>query len=228
MDFSQVGTKIEQFFADGDVTTHMSGQVFTDFETQPDLMMITEGYIKLTTYTTTRQERIQYIAGPGDGVPMHNLFAEMPMQTYPLYALAFTDVTVRSKKRQDFLAFIEADPKVIIAILQGIMQAAFNRLYNLNLETPEQKVAHILILYAERLGIEKDSIFTKLAGHMTTHVVASSVYLSKTITAEILQDFEEKQYVIVKSESLYVAVDKLKDVAGIRPHHVPTASAALV
>ncbi len=85
MDFSQVAEKIEQFFKDGEENSRVSGQIFRDFETEPEIMMITKGHIKLVTYATNGKERIQYIAGPGEAIPMHNLFSEVADQFYPLF-----------------------------------------------------------------------------------------------------------------------------------------------
>ncbi|MEJ0073793.1 MAG: Crp/Fnr family transcriptional regulator [Candidatus Saccharibacteria bacterium] len=216
MDFSEVAPKMEDFFSDGEVLTRTAGQMFANFETQPDVLLITSGYIKLVTYTTNRQERIQYIAGPGEGIPMHNLFAGITPQPYQLYASAFTDVTYLSKDRQKFLAFIEVEPSVVIAILQGIMQATFDRLYNFNLETSEQRVAHILVLYARKHGTKEDANFTKLDLPMNTHIVANTVYLSKAVTADILEGFRSQGYVEFQGENILVAILRLKAMAGIR------------
>lgn len=120
---------------------------------EPDYFyVIAEGRVKVVKHSSSGKEFIIAFFGPGEMVGEVAVFEGKP---YPASAQAVSASKVLGISRQNFLDFLATHPKValrIINILGGRLRDAQGRLKALAGERVEQRLAHILLMLASRMG----------------------------------------------------------------------------
>ncbi len=114
--------------------------------------VIAQGRIKVVKHASSGKEFIIAFFEPGE---MFGEVAVFEGKPYPASAQALSASKVLGMNRQNFLDFLATRPKValrIINILGGRLRDAQGRLKDLAGERVEQRLAHILLMLASRMG----------------------------------------------------------------------------
>ncbi|MDB5184109.1 MAG: nitric oxide -responding transcriptional regulator NnrR [Candidatus Saccharibacteria bacterium] len=169
---------------------------------------IKSGFVKVVSYTSSGNERIHYIYGPTDIFPIGWSFTR-PYMTVAFVAMSGVSVLKRTMKEYD--DFMRSEPFLITGIIPDIinMQLKSNdRIYNLNLDNAEARVAHELLNFAIRFGVQHGEQVT-IDFPLTVQELADSVRLSRESTGKILNNLEERGYIILGRRRILVYQDKL-------------------
>ncbi len=165
---------------------------------------ITKGYVKVCSYTKSGTERIHYIYGPYDLFPIGWTFNRPHME---VSFVAINDVEVTTKTSDEFNEFIRGEPFIMTEIIH-LKLSMHDQIYNLNLDSAEERVAHKILTFAFRFGVQSgDQVTIDLP--LTQQEFADSVRLSRETTSKILNDFENNGYIIIGRKKMVVYNEKL-------------------
>jgi len=126
--------------------------VFWEGDEADYFYVIAQGRIKVVKHASSGKEFIIAFFEPGE---MFGEVAVFEGKPYPASAQALSASKVLGINRQNFLDFLATRPKValrIINILGGRLRDAQGRLKDLAGERVEQRLAHILLMLASRMG----------------------------------------------------------------------------
>lgn len=126
--------------------------VFWEGDSPDYLYVVIEGRIKVVKYSSTGKEFIITFFGPGEMFGEVAVFQNKP---YPASAQAAVETRVLGVKKDDFLSFLAARPRValnIINILGGRLRDAHSRLKDMAGERVEQRLARTLLMLSSKLG----------------------------------------------------------------------------
>ena len=137
------------------VTRHFNASEFIFWEgDSPDwFYIIATGKVKVHKHSSLGKEFIIAFFGPGE---MFGEIAVFENKPYPVSAQAMMPTTIIGIKRDDMLFFMEQHPQValrIINILGERLRDAQGRLRDLAGERVEQRLASMLIMLSNKLGL---------------------------------------------------------------------------
>jgi CRP/FNR family transcriptional regulator len=115
--------------------------------------IVADGNIKVSKLASSGKEIILSFFGPGEMFGEVAVFENKP---YPASAQAIEDTRLIGIKKSDFLQFLLRHPDVslkIISILSGRLREAQSRLRDLAGERVEQRLARIILMLSDKLGL---------------------------------------------------------------------------
>jgi CRP-like cAMP-binding protein len=206
MDGSQYRNKLITFLETGK-KLHFKRKE-TVLQTEPSreegYYWIMSGYVKVCSYTKAGNERIHYIYGPYDLFPIGWTFSRPYMA---VSFVAMNDVTLIRKTTDEFNDFIREEPFVMTEIVRMQLNM-HDRIYNLNLDNAEERVAHKLLTFAIRFGVRSgEQVVIDIP--LTQQELADTVRLSRETIGKILNDLEDKGYIILGRKRILVYNEKL-------------------
>jgi CRP/FNR family transcriptional regulator len=140
-----VGLAAERSFRPGEF-------IFWEGDAPDYFYIIAEGRVKVIKHSSEGKE---FIIAFFDSGEMFGEVAVFEGKSYPASAQAVADTKVLGIRRDSFLSFLSAHPRVamgIISILSGRLRDAQSRLKDLAGERVEQRLARILLMLSSRLG----------------------------------------------------------------------------
>lgn len=195
----------EEFFNKGLTKTFDRRQTIIGYaQSQENLYFITSGTVKVVSYTDTGGEIIHYIYKPSEIFPNTRILGE---KVYSLTFIAFTKTITKSRSINEFRALIAREPVILFKILLQ-QEGIFARIFNLNLGSAEQRLAHRLIGLAERLG-RHEGEQRIIEVPLTIKELADSVRLSRETTGRIMKKFEQQGLIVAGRHHLVIYPEKL-------------------
>ena len=139
------GLTVERSFAGGEF-------IFWEGDNPDWFYIVAEGQVKALKHSSSGKEFIIAFFSPGEIFGEVAVFENKP---YPASAQAVTETRVLGIRREEFLSFLAAHPKValrIINILGGRLREAQSRLRDFAGERVEQRLARTLLMLSFKLG----------------------------------------------------------------------------
>jgi CRP-like cAMP-binding protein len=206
MDVDKAHKQLTSFFATGkELSFERRGTIIGYGESVTHAYLITEGCVKVMSYTASGSERIHYLYGPGELFPVTWLFGP---KKFEISFTALSKVTIQQKPIKDVIEYFEKEPYALLAVLDQ-QSAAYGRIINLNLGTAEQRLAYRLITMASRFGkCEGDHYVVTLP--LTMQELADMVRLTRETAGKIIAKFEQKGYVIFGRQQILIYPEELK------------------
>lgn len=147
------------------------------------------------------------IYGPGELFPLGWLFGR-PHQSVSF--IAVRNVTLHAKSREDFDVFVAKDPFLLEEVI-SMQLNMHDRIYNLNLDNTEERVAHCILTLAHRFGVQSGQhVIIEIP--LTQQEFADLVRLSRETTGKILNKFESEGYIILGRNRILADVNKLSKI----------------
>jgi CRP/FNR family transcriptional regulator len=128
--------------------------IFWEGDDSQGFYVVAEGRIKVTKLSSTGKETIIAFFGPGEMFGEVAVFENRP---YPASAQAIGSTKLLAMRKTDFIDFLVKHPQValhIIGILSGRLRDSQNRLRDLAGERVEQRLARMLLMLSNKLGLE--------------------------------------------------------------------------
>lgn len=209
MDTKKAHQLLESFFATGKEMRFDRRSIIIGHGADPThAYLITEGCVKVISYTGNGSERIQFLYGVGDLFPATWIFDQWQ---YDVGFTALTNVTLRQKPLGEVKQFFENEPYALGAMLDQ-QTAGYGRIINLNLGTAEQRMAYSLMTLAQRFGKrEGDRYVVTLP--FTVQELADMVRLTRETAGKVIAKFEQEGNVIFGRQQMLIYPDKLKKLA---------------
>lgn len=206
--------KLESFFSQYRRLTYKRRQVILRADDTPaGVFYIFKGYARLYSISETGQELTLIILKPQDIFPMRWAIAGEP-NVY--YCEAITPVEVAKAPREIFLDFAQSNPDILYELLNKVLirlGGILERMEYSFFGNAYQKVASILVICAERFGVEKGKkILIRVP--LTHKDIANLIGLTRETTSLELKKLENSG--ICAKEGRFIAVkniDKLKNEA---------------
>ncbi|HET9174592.1 MAG TPA: Crp/Fnr family transcriptional regulator [Candidatus Saccharimonadales bacterium] len=204
---------LAEFFRSGPLRTLDRKEVIaSQFVNTDKLYLLETGYVKVVSYTGKGDSQIQHIYGPLEVFPLTHLsfVTEKPINFFKnLDFVALGDVAVREKHCTDFEAFICQKPEVLMALVAQ-QYFIFDRLYNISLTSASQRVIYRLLTLADRFGTKQDG-HTLINLHITIQEIADTINVSRETTGRVLNELENKGFIMMSRKSLLVYTEPLKE-----------------
>jgi CRP-like cAMP-binding protein len=180
-------------------------QTILGYDAAPEnAYLITSGCVKVSSYTSSGNERIHYIYKKDEIFPVTLVFRGKLID--PAF-IAFTRVALKSRPIKEFRKFIIEEPLVLRTVVDQQMEV-FDRIFNLNIVITEQRVADRLMTLGERFGDKEEGRFV-IKFPLTIKELADMVNLSRETTGRVLTKFEERGLVIIGRQNIVIYPDKL-------------------
>ena len=207
MDPKQARTQLGNFFSTGETQTFKKRQVILSFkEPIPHAYWVQQGYVKVVTYNSKGDERLNYVYGPGEIFPIAGLFDH---NVEPQKFQAIGKVTVRVRTAKDFKQHLHEQPELLVAIVDQ-MASFINRIYCLNLAPAEQRVICALALFGERFGTpeEKHKVMNL---SLTRQEFGDMLRLTRESAGQKLAELEDTHAIILGGNQIRVYPKKLEE-----------------
>lgn len=209
MKTSERSDKLHQFLKSGKKISFKRKEVILHGDLQRTMThyWITKGYVKVISLTRSGTERIHYIYGPNDMFPIGWLFGGSDEW---VSFVALGNVSLITKSSKDFSDFISKEPYG----MSEITRMQFNmhdRIYNLNLDSPEDRVAHCILSLAQRFGVNSGP-HVMIDIPLTQQEFADMVRLSRETAGKVLNEMEDKGYIILGRRRILVYTKKLSEI----------------
>lgn len=181
----------ESIYFAGDETTH--------------LYVVASGKIKLLRHTLSGQDVLLDILTPGE---FFGTLSSLGDGQYPDTAVAQTAACVLSISAEDFQTILGTYPGValkVLAIVSKRLQAAHERIRQLSAHSVEQRIAHILLKLAEKLG-EPSEMGLLIQLPLSREDLASMAGTTTETASRIMSRFQKEG--LIRSGRQWVAVQK--------------------
>lgn len=206
---------LNKFFSKFKKYHYKKGEVILRGGDSPQgVYFIDKGYVKDYSISKEGEELMLILFKPEDFFPMQWVFNNKPNDHY---FEAMTAVELWRCPKEDFIAFIEANPEIffeltshIVLRLGGIMQ----RMEYLAFGNAYQKVASILMICAERFGI-KDGNAVIIQAPLTHRDVANFLGLTRETASIEIKKLERKNFIAYRGRHLVV-----KDISGLKKESI--------
>lgn len=203
--------RLNKFFSKFKKHHYKKGEVILrGGDSSQGVYFIDKGYVKDYSISKEGEELTLIIFKPEDFFPMQWVFNNKP-NTH--YFEAMTAVELWRCPKEDFIAFIEANPEIffeltshILVRMGGIMQ----RMEYLAFGNAYQKVASILLICAERFG-EKEGEEMVIKVPLPHREIANLLGLTRETTSIEIKKLERKSLISYRGRDIVV-----KDVLGLR------------
>lgn len=194
--------------------------VQTSEEENQQLYFITSGYVKRYTINDNGTARIQNIHGPGDLFPL--TLALNSLLSQPIYrGLAvyyyeiMRDTEAYTVDIPYFIQSIKAEPVLYHDVLEmtaSRLRESMYRFENQTLSSGYRQIAHYLLFYARRFGID-DEHGTRIGISFTHQDIADVVMLTRETVTRELKNLRDKGLIIANEEIVIPDMDKLEQEA---------------
>lgn len=196
---------LTNFFSKGKTRTVSKKTLLLNYGDQPEsAYLIKTGKVKVSSYTKSGHERIHYIYKENEIFPVTYIFAN---ELYDAAFIAHTEVQLYGRSMEETRQFFIDNPLALLTIVDQQMEV-YTRIFNVNLDRAEEKVAHRLLTFCERFG-EAEGSAMRINFPLTVKDVADTVHLSRETTGRILKNFEERGMIVGGRYSYLIYTDKL-------------------
>ena len=207
--------KLNNFFSKFKKYHYKKGEVILRGGDSPQgVYFIDKGYVKDYSISKEGEELMLILFKPEDFFPMQWVFNNKPNDHY---FEAMTAVELWRCPKEDFIAFIEANPEIffeltshIVLRLGGIMQ----RMEYLAFGNAYQKVASIIMICAERFG-EKEGTTIIIQVPLTHRDIANFLGLTRETASIEIKKLERKNLITYRGRHLVV-----KDISGLKKESI--------
>jgi len=209
MDNPEQNKKLKQFLLSGKKIEFKRKETVLSTYTGPEWSSywIISGYVKVCSYTNNGNERILFIYGPNDLFPIGWSFERS--QQYVTF-IALNSLSVVAKSFNDFRYYISKEPFLLTEIAR--MQSNLtDRIYILNVDNAFDRVAHSILTLAHRFG-QRNGLHTIINLPLSQQEFADLVRLSRETAGKILNQLEDREYIILGRRHIMVDTDKLEKV----------------
>lgn len=207
--------KLNNFFSKLKKYHYKKGEIILRAGDSPQgVYFIDKGYVRDYSISKEGEELMLILFKPEDFFPMQWVFNNKPNFHY---FEAMTAVELWRCPREDFIAFIEANPEIffeltshIVLRLGGIMQ----RMEYLAFGNAYQKVASIIMICAERFG-EKEGRDIVIRVPLTHKDIASFLGIARETASVEIKKLERKNLITYRGRYLVV-----KDASGLKKESI--------
>jgi CRP-like cAMP-binding protein len=203
--------RLNDFFSKYKKYHYKKGEViFRGGDTPQGVFFIEKGYVRDYSISREGEELTLIIFKPEDFFPMQWVFNN---KIALHYFEAMTAVELWRCPREDFIAFIEANPKVFSVLISHIMlrfNGLLQRMEYLTFGNAYQKVASILMICAERFG-EKDDGEILIPIPLTHKDLAMLVGMTRETVSIEMKKLEREKIIGSRKHLIVVRdMDKLR------------------
>ncbi|HVZ12780.1 MAG TPA: Crp/Fnr family transcriptional regulator [Patescibacteria group bacterium] len=205
------GNKLYSFFSQYRTLDYKKGQIILRSDDNPSgIYYVRRGYVRLYSISESGQELTLIIVKPHDIFPIRWAITG---QRHRYYFEAMTPVELSKAPLEDFSDFIHMNPEALYEILNNVLSRLGGLLERMEYSVfgnAYQKVASILVICAERFGIQKGKSIT-IRVPMTHSDIANLIGLTRE-TASVELKKLEKIGVCEKDGRFFMVknLDKLK------------------
>ena len=157
---------------------------------------VRKGFIKGYDINGQGTEQLVWFGTPGDVCPSIWLFSST--EELPLFYSSFSRVEAYVIDKQEFLDFLDQNPKALMKLTERLARLATDLIARLNaVEKPkaEEKIAHTLAFFADRFAESKRRGPRRIALPFTQQDLASLLGLTRETVAKELKRLKEEKYI---------------------------------
>ncbi len=206
--------KLKQFFSTQRRINYRKRDIIIRAEDTPGgVYYLHKGYVRAYVLSETGQELTLIIFKPGDMFPLIWALNNIPNN---YYCEAITSVDVSKISREEFISFLDTNMDVYKEVLSRMltrMDGLLERMEYMVFGNAYQKIASILLICAERFGLEKENkIIIRVP--LTHKDIANLVGLTRETTSAEVKKLEKKN-ICVREGRLFVvnSMTRLKNEA---------------
>jgi CRP-like cAMP-binding protein len=204
---SHIEDRIRDAFKEAPSKRFLKGEtIASELKDHQSVFYITKGYVKVVGNTSSGQQQIHFIYGPEQIFPVRVVFGD---KLANFYYVGLTDTEVISMDRSEFLKKLEEDSSLAIAVLCQQQKIFGNYIFNLRLETSQQRVIHRLLVLSSHFGTTKKDTAT-INFPLTQQEFADTINLSRETTSKLLNELEQKEYIVWGRRNIFVYPKKLR------------------
>lgn len=195
-----------KFFNSGKKMTFKRGETILHMDSPParECYCILNGYVKVVSYNKAGNERIHYIYGLNDLFPIGWLLCH----PYKLVLfIAVCDVLLAIKSTAEFNEYVRKEPFSLSEVINMQLNLQ-DRIYNLNIDDSERRVAHRLLTLGLSYGV-KDGPHIVINIPLTQQEFADTVKLSRETTGTVMISLETKGCIIIGRKRILINSEKL-------------------
>ena len=178
--------------------------IFREGEPPSSLYILASGRVKLTHETEDGQEVIVRLIRPGDPFGGAGIWGE---PRYPAHAFAQEDSVVLYLPSATFITIVRSNPDLALGILQllaGRLREAEARVRELQTEQVEQRIAHVLLRLARKVGVKSpDGI--ELGTRLTRQDLAELAGTTLSTASRTLSAWHQRGIIVARREHVMLA-----------------------
>ena len=203
--------KLKVFFSQRKRLRYKKHEIILRANEDPSgVFYLDKGYVRLYTVSVSGQELTLIVFKPQDLFPLMWTFNDR-QNNY--YLEAVTSVDLLRVERTEFLDFVEKNPDVSHEILKKMLTrlgGLLVRMEYLTFGNAYQKIASILLIFAERFGEKNGKIIT-IDVPLTHKDVASFVGITRETTSVEIKKLKDKKIIDYKGPFIKVlSMERLK------------------
>jgi CRP-like cAMP-binding protein len=175
------------------------------------LMAIREGFIKITSISTSGVERLLWIAGRYDVAPTEQLFSKSSNVRF--FYTAMTDGSYYELDKKEFLASAENDPKIMSEIAKSMSlhyDDFLQRVDAVDSVTVKERLMRTLSYLAERLGASSIVDLYSYGLKLSHKEISEMISASRETTSLMLAELRKDKLIQYSRQKLIVDIDKIK------------------
>lgn len=203
--------RLKQFFYAGQVRTVPQDFCLITGDADPqDVYFLEKGIVKSEVFGSGGQNIILHLFTPGSFFPLTQAIGKIPNRFW-YYALKKTTLYTRSK--QEFMAFIETDPQVLLFLLRRFLNALDKltlRIEQLSMEHVSARLASVLLYLGRHFGKESEGIVF-LTEHFTHSELASLVGTTRETVSREWKKLEKNGAIGAKGKEILLYPTKLNE-----------------
>lgn len=198
---------IQSFFQDKSRRTYPKGQILLyQAEETNDVFYIESGYVKVYDVTSSGEERLLLIQGPGDIFPVIWTFRESDSLLY--FYESMTEINVKVSKRRELLNHIDSSHDFSKALLKHFVariKELFLRVECVEASNARYKVIQVLDYLLNSHPGKVSRGFTDIPIPLTHQTIANMAGLSRETASISLKDLQDKR--IIKPDNSGYAIN---------------------
>lgn len=174
-------------------------------------LAVREGFVKATTTEETGSQRILWIAGRYDIIPLERFFTKKPLQyDYEAYG----DGSAFILDKTDFLGFIKANPSTGLEISYGLSEHfddISERLSALGESDIKSKLLHTLYTLATKFSSLDVVNLHEIGLNLTHQDLADCIGASREVVSIELSKARKDKYISYSRSKFTVYTTRIKD-----------------
>lgn len=177
------------------------------------LMIIRDGFIKVSSISSNGMERLVWIAGRYDIAPTEQLFSKHGEMRF--FYTALTDGSFYEIDKSALLKLADDQPTVMSEIAKGMASHYddfLQRVDAVGTATVKERLTRTLCYLAERLSADSHVDLYEYGLKLSHHDLAAMVGSTRETTSLMLAELRKEKLIHYSRQKLTIYVDKLKAV----------------
>ena len=201
--------KLDKFFSQYKLLQYKKGETFLRAGDAPTgIFFIKKGFVRLYSLSSQGKELTLVLYKQGDFFPVVWTFTSQP-SIY--YFETLSNCEIFKAPRDKFINFVEENKHILDEIIDHILQrfqVALRRMESLTFGNASSRLASVLLIYANRLGVKQENTGIVIPIPLTHKDVANLVGVARETVSIELKKFIDKG--IIQRSGRFLAVKNKK------------------